>query len=193
EEIDSAGVGAGRQDVEGRGVRPSVHGGGEQPEARIATVEVAPYAADEVVRGRLHLVPGVRPGGRVEHRGALPSGERVEHAYGPAPGRPPAQLGGAEDRGAGGHVLEIPVRFSLGVAADTARVKVERRAAEIVDAASVAPEVENLGALDEERPVFLEELLEGGQVHERLVHLDLPEVGVQGGVERQARAHAVLQ
>ncbi len=51
-------------------------------------------------------------------------------------------------------------------------------------------EVEDLGVLDEERPPLLEEGLEGGQVDHRGVRLDLPEVRVDGGVEREGGAEA---
>lgn len=47
------------------------------------------------------------------------------------------------------------------------------------------PQVQNLLALDEERPSLLEERLEGGEIDLRGVGLDLAEIGVEGKVEGQ--------
>src|SRR5439155_9036741 len=113
----------------------------------------------------------------------------------PAAGRAPGELGGAEDGGAPGDVLEGAARgwLPLRRPPDAPRIQVQRQVAEVDHAAAAAPEVEDLRALDEERPVLREELFEGREVHERLVNLHLPEVGVHRRVERLAGAHAVLQ
>ena len=52
---------------------------------------------------------------------------------------------------------------------------------------------EQARVLQEERPLLGEEQREPVEVDLLVVHLDLREVGVEGGVEGQARADAVLQ
>ena len=52
---------------------------------------------------------------------------------------------------------------------------------------------EELGPLDEERALLLVVGLERGEVEDRRVGLDLPEVGLEGGVEREVGRDAVLE
>ena len=59
--------------------------------------------------------------------------------------------------------------------------------------AAAAELPEDLRPLDEERALLLVEGLEGREVDDGRIHFDLPEVGIDGGVERQAAAHAPLE
>ncbi|MCA9764609.1 MAG: dihydrodipicolinate synthase family protein, partial [Gemmatimonadetes bacterium] len=82
------------------------------------------------------------------------------------------QLGGAQDpRGVG--------------AVDPLGLGCQRRRRADAPAVEVAARVraEDLGALDEERPLLGERDLEGVEVDDRRIGLDLAEVGVEGGVE----------
>src|SRR5439155_3898682 len=65
--------------------------------------------------------------------------------------------------------------------------------AELHEAAAVAAEGEQLAALDEERPALLQLRLERREVDDRGIDLDLAEVGVEAGVERQGRGEAVFE
>ena len=53
--------------------------------------------------------------------------------------------------------------------------------------------LEDLPALHEEGAPLLEAGLEGGEVDHRRIHLDLPEIGVCGGVQGEVRAQTVFQ
>src|SRR5205085_9871733 len=106
-------------------------------------------------------------------------------------GREPAQrqarrqtaghLGGAEDRAVAGVVDEVARYLTVRRGADAARVEVRRPAP-----------LKQLASLDEERAALVEEGLEGREVHLRRIGLHLPEVRVDGGVERDVRAEAHL-
>ena len=76
---------------------------------------------------------------------------------------------------------------------DAPGVEEPRRIPELHESSRAAAESEDVRALDEERPVFGEELLERREVDERGVELDLPEIGIERGVEGEVRRHAVLQ
>jgi hypothetical protein len=73
------------------------------------------------------------------------------------------------------------------------RRAVDQAFAAAVHLAAVDVELEQAPARDEERTLLGEERLEGAQVQDRGVGLHLPEVGVEGGVERQVRGDAVLE
>ena len=112
--------------------------------------------------------------------------------------RPADQLGRAEDRGRRWRRRRTaPFDPALRRAADAAAVEERRLGPEEAPRTALAPlraEVaEHLGALGEERPPLLEERLELREVDDRRIHLDLAEVRVEGGVEREAARHAVLQ
>src|SRR5439155_4786382 len=117
-----------------------------------------------------------------------------EQPHGPARGSPPGQLCGAENRRTRRHVRVVAGRRGLDLwfAADPARVKEERRAAEVIDAPPVAAELENLGALDEEGAMLIEEVFERREFHLRRVEPDLAEVWIHRGVQRETRGDAVL-
>src|SRR5262249_16798513 len=103
--------------------------------------------------------------------------------------RPPADAAGefarAGDRGVIRHVDEAATRIGAALrrTADAPRVKQRRGAVE----------VEDVGALDEERPSLGEVLLKRRQVHVRGVGVDLTEVGIDRRVERKARRQSVLR
>ena len=195
EEIEAAGERVARQHAERRCRGPPIHGRREQPDARIAAVQVPLDSPREIVGGRLDLVAVACPRHGIEHGGTLAGGERVEHADRPAAGRAAGELRGTEDRGALRNVLEGAARRGLALRGppNPARVEVQRRVTEADHPAAVPAEIEDLRALDEKRPMLVEELLKGREVHERLVDLHLPEVGVHRHVERLAGAHPVLQ
>ncbi len=122
--------------------------------------------------------------------------ERVQQPQAPAAGRAAAELGRAQDGGAGRRVHVLAVGRALGVAADAARVVQLRvgpvEAPEVVRAAA-GEAAQQVGALDEEGPLLLEVGLGVAQVDHGRVDLDLAEVGVERGVEGQAAGQAVLQ
>ena len=103
------------------------------------------------------------------------------------PGRPeaPDQLAGAVDRGGQRHVGETlgpgPSRRRGRRGADAARVEHLQRKRKRVD------------ALQEKRPLLGQEGLEVGQVQDHLVGLDLGEVGVERGVQRDVVGEVPLE
>ena len=150
-------------------------------------------AADEIVRQRLDLLCTSRRA--VGELSGLPLRYGLQDPNAPAAGDLAGYLGRAQDGGGAGPAHEGPVRLPLGRPADAARVEevglgtVE--APEVVGPV-VAEVAEDLRPLDEERPLLLEEGLEIAEVHYRGVDLDLPKVGVDGGVERKVAGEAVL-
>ncbi len=126
----------------------------------------------------------------------LARGERVERAEVPARAQLPGELGRAEDVRGERHVAVVGVgHLALRRAADAPAVEEQRLGpveAPVVVRALVA-EAEDARVLDEERALLLEERLDVREVHHRRVHLDLAEVGVRGGVERQLAPHAHAQ
>src|SRR6266568_8558675 len=157
EEVEAAGERVARQHVERRRRGPPVHGGGEQPDARVAAVHVPLDAAGEVVGRRLDLVTVARPRHRVEDGGALAGGDGIEQSHGPTGRRAPAEFGRAENGGALRDVLEGAARgwLPLRRPPDAPGIEIQRQVAEMAHAAAVPAEVEDLGALDEERPVLV--------------------------------------
>src|SRR6266480_364048 len=109
-------------------------------------------------------------------------------------GRATGELRGTEDSGALRNVLEGAARRGLALRGppNPARVEVQWRVTEADHPAAVPAEIEDLGALDEKRPMLVEELLKGREVHERLVDFHLAEVGVHRRVERLTGAHPIL-
>ena len=79
------------------------------------------------------------------------------------------------------HAAAAEDRNRLAVVADA-----DAAAEEQIDFAGVA-DAEEAGVLEEERPLLREEQVEAIEVDLLIVDFDLREVGVDGGVERQAR------
>src|SRR6266550_5496545 len=177
EEVEAAGERVARQHVERSGRGPPIHRRRQQPDARIAAVQVPLDSPREIVGGRLDLIAVARPRHGIEHGGTLAGGERVEHADRPAAGRATGELRGTEDSGALRNVLEGAARRGLALRGppNPARVEVQWRVTEADHPAAVPAEIEDLGALDEKRPMLVEELLKGREVHERLVDFHLAE------------------
>ena len=99
------------------------------------------------------------------------------------------------------HVEQADVELP-GLAGDAAAADDRNRFAVVADADAAAEEqvdltriadAEEAGVLEEERALLRKEQLEAIEVDLLIVDFDLREVGVDGGVERQARRDAVLQ
>src|SRR5207249_414623 len=194
EEVHTARVGGAAEHVEPWCVEIPIHRGGDEADGGIAVTQVALQPPHEVIRERLHLV-AVRGTGRAGRRRPLACGHGVEHADGPTVCPFAAEFGRAENGAARRHVDEVVGRGgrSFGGPSDAARVEVLGSVGELREPPSVAPEAEDLSSLDEEGPPLLELYLEGGEVDDRGIELDLPEIGVDGRVEREVRADAVLE
>ena len=158
--------------------------------------QVALQAAHEVVGQRLDLVAVAQAARRVEHGAPLARRERVQDADRPAACVPAAQLRRAQDgavrRGIGKLSL-IRVHRALRRLTDAPRVEELRAIAQLGEPAAVPREPEDVAAFDEERTLLLELHFELREVDEGRVQLHLAEIGVDGGVEREARGHAVLE
>ena len=155
--------------------------------------QLAARAGDEVVRQRLDL--HARAQRAVGDARELPARDCLDDSDVPAAGGPSGQLGGAQDRGRRRRVHVFAGAASLRRAADPARV--EELRLEIEEAPVVAGpaggEVRKVvAALQEEGTLLLEERLVGGEVHDRRVHLDLAEVGVEGPDQRHVGTDSVL-
>jgi hypothetical protein len=168
---------AGQQLGERSRAQVAMHGRHE--EARRAPSHLAVRAADEIVGERLDLGAPLDPPGHGAR--VLATRHGVEQPEAPAPARLPGELRGAENRGGRGSVDVIALRVALRRPPDAPRVEDERlRAVEAPEAVRPAPPevAEDARALDEERPLLLEEGLERRQVHHGGIDLDLPEVGL---------------
>ena len=128
---------------------------------------------------------GVRRGrapGEVERPGILATGDGEERAHrGPA-GESARDLPRPENRRLIRRDDAVGVRPSRRRSPDAPRVEVAR-----------AQPLHELATFREEGAALLEDFLERGQVHHRGVRLDLSEVRVDGGVERQARTETDLE
>ena len=114
--------------------------------------------------------------------GILATGDGEERAHG-GPAREPARdLPRSENRRLIGRDHAVGHGPSRGRGPDAARVEVAR-----------TQPLHELAPFGEEGAALLEHLLERGQVHDRGVRLDLSEVRVDGGVEREARTEADLE
>ncbi len=188
-EVHAGVVRGGREVVEGA-VRRQLAGERRHDAAhvRLAVTEVLLEGDDAVLRARLdEELPDLA---RVleEPASVLLAGDRSQRANGEPRGRPSGQLRGAEDRGVVRDVVEERAVGGAAVrpAPDPAAVE------ELVPPAREA-EVEHAGVLHEERTPLLEERLERRQVDDGRVRLDLAEVRVDGGVERERRTEPVAQ
>ena len=179
-EVQGAHVGASAQQAIGPPVEAAIHRGEHEPDAAFTVPEILLRSHHRVVGGRLHSP--------VERAcGAL--GDRVEDADGLAAPEAAGQLRCAVDGRRSG-------RFWVAVAelrraADAPRV--EQAFAVTVHLVAIDVEPKDPRALDEERPPFLEERLEDGEVEHRRIRFHLPEVGVHRAIERQVRRETVLQ
>ena len=189
------------RDVRG-GVQASVQGaagevavdrGGHAAQLGETAPEVAPQPPRQVVGGGFEFGFAADPGA-VHPGGHLASGHRLQQPDRPAVAHLPGDLGGPDDGGRGGCVREDRVRRHrpLRPPADAARVH-DRRGTPGTAPWSAARELEDLPALHEEGAPLVEAGLERGEVDHGRVHLDLAEVGVDGGVEGEVRAQPVLE
>src|SRR5205085_11152408 len=115
-----------------------------------------------------------------------------EHADSHAARRTPGELTGAEDPGENGGGA-VRVGAHLGRAPDAPAVNQPFSGAAVVDRGTVHVEAKDPRALDEERPLLPEKRLERREVEHRRIGLDLAEVRIDRGVEREVRGDAVLQ
>src|SRR5439155_3964044 len=90
---------------------------------------------------------------------------------------------------------ELPVGGDLPLRrlTDAPRVEELWPITQLGEPAAVPCEPENVSAFDEERPLLLELHFESREVDEGGVQVHLAEIGVDGGVERDVRGHAVLE
>jgi hypothetical protein len=187
-EADSPVVRRGREPIEGPtlGQFPE-HERGEAANLRLSLVEVLAHAEDSVLRPRLHQE--VVLDGTVELATTeFVAGDRSERAQRHPTRGPSGQLHGAENSRVRGNVGEVrPVgRGALRLTADAPAV-------EQGVAPTGKPEVEESGVLDEEGAPLGKECLERAEVDDGRIGLDLPEVGVDGGVQRESGAEPVAQ
>src|SRR5439155_6487758 len=68
-----------------------------------------------------------------------------------------------------------------------------KNCAAVVDGSAVHVEPKDPGALDEEGAPLLEERLERSEVEHRRIGFDLPEIGIDRGIEGEVRSEPVLQ
>lgn len=123
--------------------------------------------------------------------GRLLTSHGIERADGEGAG-PAGELGRADDGRLPRHRDVASVRLvgvALGPAPDPARV--EQAGALAVVAVQIEAEI--AGALHEERAPLLVERLEGRQVHDGRIRLDLPEIGVHRARQCQARRQGALE
>ena len=120
-----------------------------------------------------HLV--LDSGGFVVYRGAFLRGQRDEGPDRQPPWRAAGELSRPQNRAVRRHIHVVRIRIAGGGGADAPRVE-------------QALGLQQLPALDEERATFGKKDREGGQVYYRRVRLDLPEVGIERRVNRQARS-----
>src|SRR5207237_10068215 len=80
----------------------------------------------------------------------------------------------------------------LGRASDAPRVHESLTRVAVVDRGTIDIELKSPGALYEERPLLAEERLECRQIEHAGIRLDLAEVRIDRGVERQVRRDAVF-
>ena len=191
-----------RADAEGLGVMGhpagdigiaeiAVDGRRHRLDLRGAAPQVLGYPAREVVGQRLHREVAARAVQEL-HRSALAPGDAVERTDRPAALRTPRELRGTEDRGVLGHVGKLDrdrettaERRDLRRPPDAPR-RQHRQARHVgAEEAAEPTQAEVPRTLDEERPLFVEESLKGGKIHDCRVDFDLTEIGVDGRIERQ--------
>ncbi len=166
----------------------------DEAEALPARVEVALRAQDAVGGPRLHHLGGETPGGH--QVGLGPAGEGVQHPHVPGP----RDLAGDLGRGVDAHAIRHAdvvggAGRALGRAPDAAGIE-EVRAGEVeihVVRGAAPTEAERVRALDEERPLLVEERFDVREIHHRRIHFHLAEVRVEGRVEGQVGTEAELE
>ena len=150
---------------------------------------------DAVRRERLHLlIPAEAEA--VLQRGVLTRRHGGEAAHVPRPRHLAGELDRAKDVRAVGSIdeaLSRRARHTEGAPDPAAVEKLRPRPVESPEVA-LAPvaEIEDGRAFDEERPLLVEEGLPVTQVHDRGIHFNLTEVGIDGGVQREVRAEPDL-
>ncbi len=115
---------------------------------------------------------------------------RVQHCHRPAARRLPGQLERARDSGHGRLVVEgrrIVGQVPLGRAADATGVEDARETRRVVGID--LSEGEEARPLEEEGSLLVEECLVVGEVDDGGVDLDLAEIGIDRGIEREIAAH----
>jgi hypothetical protein len=149
----------------------------------LPAAHLPPHPAHEVIGSRLHLglVERTR---RIDETRGLPPGDRVHEADRPAVLRLSGQLRRAEDRGGARHV-------HVHCIADSRPLRGAPDPAAVEELGTAPAEAEHLAALHEEGPAFGEPRFEHGEVHLRGIRFHLPEVGVDGRVQREVAGGAV--
>ena len=177
------------------GVQRADHRRPDRADDEVATLVIPLQSPDKVVGERLDGLCEARAVGSLDT--CLHTiGHRVQHADGEAAVGAPGDLGGAEN---GGALWNVGVFARVGGKVGTRRrtpdaagvERFERRDVAAEEAAEAA-ESEDSRALDEERALFRKEALEGREIHDRGVDLDLPEVGVEGRIEHQVGGEQIL-
>ena len=164
----------------GQGVEAAVHRREHHADAALTLAEILLPAQ--------HRIVGRGLGGAIgAARGALRN--PFEQAHCLTARQPAGQLAREVDRGSNGRASVI--RRELRRPPDTTRV--EQPLTVAVHLAAVHVEAEDPCARDEEGTALLEEGLEGREVEDGGVGLHLPEVRVDGGVERQVGGEPVFQ
>jgi len=116
----------------------------------------------------------------------------VQHADCLAAGKAAGELRGAVDRRRHGGA-RVAVIGELRRPTDAPRVEQTLTRSAVVHGAAIHVEPKDPRALNEEWPPFLEECLEDAEVQHCWIRFDLPEIGVDRGIEREVRREPVLQ
>jgi hypothetical protein len=152
------------------------------------------HTSDEIIGERLDL--GVTLEAVGFRARAFPARHRLEQTDAPAVLRLAGQLAGAQDGGRARTIDELSTRTPLRRPSDPPRIEDGRlRSVEPPEAVRAAPPevIEDVGPLDEEGALLLEEGLESGEVDDGGIDFYLAEVRVHGAVERQVARHPIFQ
>jgi len=187
--IDPPGISGPVKSPERSAGRLPVDGRDHPPEDRRPAVPVLLDPGGEIIGQRLHGHISVNL--IVKNRGGFPRRDRFHEAEGESRLGLSRQLERPQDRRGRRHVDETraPGR-ELGGAADPPGIKkvVEGKIA----VSAREPEIEKIPALDEKRALLLKKRLERRQVDHGGIGLDLPEIGIDGQVQRQVARHPDL-
>ncbi len=177
------------EEVELGRAEPAVDGRDHAADRRPALVEVLLQAQAEIIGQRLD---GDAIGDAAgEDAGALRAREALDDADRQAGARLAGQLERADDgRRLGRSDEAVGLGIVLRRPADAAGI--EEVVAGHIAVPAHQPEAEDVPALDEERPLLLVIGLEGGQVDDGRVGLDLAEVRIEGEIEGQVAGDADL-
>ena len=179
-EIEATGVRVAAQRVRGKTVELAVHAGEHGSDACVSIAHLLRDASDEIVGPRLD---GLTQRADLALRHCLHESDREPVL------RAARELRRTDDRGARGEKRGCRRVSDFRRAADAARVE------QPVAASHVALQVEakNARTFDEERALFPVKRFKGGEIEHGGIRFDLPEIRIDGCVEREVRRDAVLQ